>query len=91
MYFTAASYFQTLLYYADDRPYIAQKYGLIEFCCVALKENSKLSSDLFKLLTLIFIKRNSYFEEICNSNEWYVPEEEVNVEMVHHFTMKEGF
>jgi hypothetical protein len=42
-------------------------------------------------MTLIFLKNDAYFDEIKKSDELYLPEEEVNVELVHYFQMKEGF
>ena len=42
-------------------------------------------------MTLIFLKNGAYFDEIEKSGEWFLPEEEVNVEIVHYFEMKEGF
>jgi hypothetical protein len=36
-------------------------------------------------MTLIFLKNSAYFNEIEKSNVDYLPEEEVNVEIVHYF------
>ena len=65
------------MFYSENKSRLAVQYGLIDYCCNALKQKTKLSQEQFKMLTLLFLKCNSFFEELYRSDDWVVPENEV--------------